>query len=61
MVRRLLCFRVPGASEDLQRRLWEEHRIEIPWMRDDVLRLSVAMYTERDDLDRLLEALGAEL
>jgi isopenicillin-N epimerase len=61
MVRRLLCFRMPGADESMQRRLWEEHRIEIPWMRDDILRLSVAMYTERKDVERLLDVLASEL
>jgi selenocysteine lyase/cysteine desulfurase len=57
----MLCFRMPGASPELQQRLYDEHRIEIPWMRDDILRLSVAMYTEREDVERLLDVLASEL
>ena len=60
MVQRLVSFRVPNA-EELQKRLWSEHRIEIPAMRPDLMRISVAMYTERADVDRLLSALAREL
>jgi isopenicillin-N epimerase len=46
------------APADLQERLFDDHRIEIPTMRDDeLLRISAAVYTERDDVDRLLAAL----
>jgi selenocysteine lyase/cysteine desulfurase len=41
-----------------------EHRIEIPTMgphRDDLLRISVAPYTEREDVERLLDALPEAL
>ena len=61
MVPPLLCFRMQGANAELQQRLFDEHRIEIPWMRDDILRLSVAMYTGREDVERLLDALAQEL
>jgi isopenicillin-N epimerase len=52
------------ADPDLSRRLFEEHRIEIPTMgprRDDLLRISVAPYTEPEDVERLLDALPAAL
>jgi len=44
----------------LTERLFAEHRIEIPTMgprRDDLLRVSVAMYTSEEDVERLLDAL----
>jgi isopenicillin-N epimerase len=59
MVGRMASFRVPGDAYAVQRRLWDEHRIEIPAMTGELLRLSVAMYTEPDDVDRLLSALAA--
>jgi isopenicillin-N epimerase len=51
---------LPGPQPELSQRLFDEHRIEIPTMRhgrDDLLRISIAMYTERADVERLLEAL----
>jgi isopenicillin-N epimerase len=56
MVLRMASVRAPDAHA-LQRALFEEHRIEIPAMRDDLLRLSVAMYTTREDVERLLAAI----
>ena len=61
MVRRMASFRVPGDAYALQRALWDEHRIEIPAMQADLMRISVAMYTEREDVERLLDALPALL
>jgi isopenicillin-N epimerase len=61
MVQRMASFRVPGDAFALQRALWDEHRIEIPAMRDDLMRISVAMYTEEEDVERLLDALPAAL
>jgi isopenicillin-N epimerase len=61
MVQRMASFRVPGDAFALQRALWDEHRIEIPAMRDDLMRISVAMYTEEEDVGRLLDALPAAL
>jgi selenocysteine lyase/cysteine desulfurase len=61
MVRRMASFRVPGGADALQRALWDEHRIEIPAMRDDLMRISVAMYPEEEDVERLLDALPAAL
>jgi selenocysteine lyase/cysteine desulfurase len=61
MVQRMASFRVPGDAHALQRALWEDYRIEIPAMRDDLMRISVAMYTEEEDVERLLDALPAAL
>jgi isopenicillin-N epimerase len=61
MVQRMASFRVPGDSHELQRRLWDDHRIEIPAMRNDLMRISVAMYTDREDVERLLDALARQL
>ena len=49
---------LPGSDPGLSQRLFDDHRIEIPTMREDeLLRNSVAVYTGREDVDRLLEAL----
>ena len=50
-------------APELCDRLFAEHRVEIPvgGADDDVLRLSVAAYTTREDIDRLLAALAREL
>jgi isopenicillin-N epimerase len=54
----MASVRLPHADETLSQRLFDEHRIEIPTMLDDeLLRISVAIYTEREDVDRLLDAL----
>ncbi len=47
---------------ELERRLWAE-RIEIPVTRPekDLLRISVAAYTSREDVERLLDALPGAL
>jgi isopenicillin-N epimerase len=60
MVLRMASFRMPDAFA-VQRALFDEHRIEIPAMRDDLLRLSVAMYTTQEDVERLLDALPKAL
>jgi isopenicillin-N epimerase len=59
-VLRMASFTVPDA-ERVQKRLWDDYRIEIPAMRDDLMRISVAMYTEREDVERLLDALAEVL
>jgi isopenicillin-N epimerase len=61
MVQRMASFRVPGDAHALQRALWDEHRIEIPAMGDDLMRISIAMYTQEEDVERLLDALPAAL
>jgi len=63
-IRQMASVRLPHADPELSRRLFDEHRIEIPTMgprRDDLLRISVAAYTEREDVERLLDALPAAL
>ena len=61
MVQRMAAFRVPGDAYALQRALWERHRVEIPAMQGDLMRISVAMYNDRTDVDRLLSALAHEV
>jgi isopenicillin-N epimerase len=56
----MASVRLPEPQLDLSQRLFDEHRIEIPTMgphRDDLLRISIAPYTEREDVERLLDAL----
>jgi isopenicillin-N epimerase len=63
-IRQLASVRLPASDPTLSRRLIEEHRIQIPTMgprRDDLLRLSVALYTTADDVERLLDALPTAL
>jgi isopenicillin-N epimerase len=61
MVLQMASVRLPedvdGAK--LGRTLWDEYRIEIPLMRpqEDLLRISIAAYTTREDVDKLLDAL----
>jgi isopenicillin-N epimerase len=56
----MASVRLPRPDPTLSQRLFDEHRIEIPTMGadDELLRISAAMYTEREDVDRLLAALG---
>ena len=58
----MASVRLSHADPKLSKRLFDEHRIEIPTMgprRDDLLRISVALYNDRRDVDRLLDALSA--
>ncbi len=58
-VLQMASVRLPRPDADLNRWLFDEHRIEIPVSHDGtLLRISVAPYTERTDVDRLLSALG---
>jgi isopenicillin-N epimerase len=58
----MASVRLPRSDPTLSWRLFDEHRIEIPTTGDDdLLRISIAMYTTRDDVDRLLEALPRAL
>jgi isopenicillin-N epimerase len=65
MVLQMASVRIPDDVDgaELVRVLWEEHRIEIPAMRpqQDLLRISIAAYTTREDVDRLLDALPRAL
>ena len=58
----MASVRLPHADPTLTQRLFDEHRIEIPTMGsdDELLRISVALYTEREDVERLLDALRAD-
>jgi isopenicillin-N epimerase len=60
----MASVRVPDSQPGLSQRLFDEHRIEIPTMgprRDDLLRISIAPYTTREDVERLLDALPGVL
>jgi isopenicillin-N epimerase len=60
----MASVRLPGPQPDLSQRLFDEHRIEIPTMgprRDDLLRISIAAYTQREDVERLLDVLPGAL
>jgi isopenicillin-N epimerase len=59
MVLQMASVRLPEPDTTLNRRLFEEHRIEIPVSHDGtLLRLSIAGYNDRRDVDRLLDALA---
>jgi len=59
MVLQMASVRLPAADPDLSQRLWNEHRIEIPVTRNgELVRISVAAYNTREDVDRLLSALA---
>ena len=58
MVLQMASVRLPVPDTGLTQRLFDEHRIEIPVSHDGtLLRISIAPYNDRADVDRLLEAL----
>ena len=60
MLLQMASVRLPRPDPDLDERLWREHRIEIPVSDDgELLRISIAAYNDRGDVDRLLGALAA--
>jgi isopenicillin-N epimerase len=63
MVAQMATVRLSSPAPDLTERLYARHRVEIPvgGPKQDLLRLSVAAYTPRQDIDRLLAALVREL
>ena len=62
MVLQMASVRLPKPDTDINRRLFHDHRIEIPVSDDGtLLRLSIAPYNDRADVDRLLAALAREL
>jgi isopenicillin-N epimerase len=63
MLGQMASVRLPRPDPGLRDRLFANHRVEIPVAgpNDDLLRISVAAYTTRDDVDRLLAALAREL
>ncbi len=60
MVLQMASVRLPEADEELSQRLFDDHRIEIP-VNGDLLRISIACYTTREDVERLLDALPRAL
>jgi isopenicillin-N epimerase len=59
MVLQMASVRLPRPDTSLSQRLFDEHRIEVPVSRDgELLRVSIAAYNTRDDVDRLLSALA---
>jgi isopenicillin-N epimerase len=60
LVLQMATVRLPHADDGLSQRLFDEHRIEIP-VNDDLMRLSIACYTTREDVERLLDALPRAL
>jgi isopenicillin-N epimerase len=51
---------VPAPAAELQRRLWEEFKVEIPgvaWQGHNFLRISVQAYNTPSDVERLVEGL----
>jgi isopenicillin-N epimerase len=62
MLAQMAAVRLPRPVPELRDRLFTHHRVEIPVSRDTaLLRLSVAAYTTREEIDRLLAALVREL
>jgi isopenicillin-N epimerase len=62
MVLQMASVRLPVSDTGLSQRLFDEHRIEVPVSDDgELLRISIAPYTTREDVDRLLAALSREL
>jgi isopenicillin-N epimerase len=64
LVAQLAAVELPACEgAELERRLFAEHRIEIPVSRGPrpLLRLSVAAYTRAEDVRRLLDVLPALL
>jgi isopenicillin-N epimerase len=58
MVLQMASVRLPEPDADLSRRLFDDYRVQIPVSHDGtLLRVSVASYTDRADVDRLLLAL----
>ncbi len=53
-----------GCPDDLQRRLWDRHGIEVPivsFAEDRFIRVSCHLYNDEDDIERLVRALQTEL
>ena len=54
----MVSMRLPdGAPADLQERLYDDHRIEIP-VEDGIIRASFQGYNDESDLDALASALA---
>jgi isopenicillin-N epimerase len=60
-VLQMASVRVPHNDPDLQRRLFANHRVEIPISDEMLMRISIAMYNTEEDVERLLNALSVAL
>lgn len=60
MLAQMAAVRLPRSDPGLSDRLFAEQKVEIPVVGPsrDQLRLSVAAYTTREDVERLLSALA---
>jgi isopenicillin-N epimerase len=63
MLAQMATARLPRSAPGLSERLFTRDRVEIPLAgaENNLIRLSVAAYTTRDEVDRLLAALVREL
>jgi isopenicillin-N epimerase len=63
MLGQMASVRLPRPDPELRDKLFANHRVEIPVAgpNRDLLRISIAAYTTRDEVDRLLTALAREL
>ena len=63
MLGQMASIRLPRPDAGLRDRLFVNHRVEIPVAgpNHNLLRISIAAYTTRADVDRLLTALAREL
>ncbi len=63
MLAQMATVRLPRSAPGLSHRLFSRDRVEIPLTgaENDLLRLSIAAYTTREEIDRLLAALVREL
>jgi isopenicillin-N epimerase len=62
----MVAVELPAGThvEELQRRLFDEHRIEVPCFEHDgrpLLRISVQGYNDEGDIEQLVEAMRREL
>jgi isopenicillin-N epimerase len=63
MLGQMAAVRLPRSAPSLSDDLFRRHRVEVPvsGAAHDLLRVSVAAYTTREEIDRLLAALVREL
>jgi len=63
MLGQMASVALPRPDPELRDRLFANHRVEIPVAgpNHDLLRVSIAAYTTREDVDRLLAALARDL
>jgi isopenicillin-N epimerase len=60
-VLQMASVRLPHHDAQLQRRLFADHRVEIPISDGLLMRVSIAMYNTEEDVERLLDALSVSL